>query len=372
MNSNFTLQANFQAVQGDLPAITEIVLINATTDQEIASINEGDEINLADYANGTQFSFVAKANGLEESVVLNLSGSLTQSKTESVPPYALYGDTNGSDYAGQSFGVGAYKIAATPFSANGGSGTAGSKVEYNFTVINDDGGTDPNATLTIDLSTDGNGSIMASPQGPYVPNTIVTITATPDAGFEFDRFNWGFGGLASTNNPFVFTISNSVKLQAIFKTGSGGGTTNNPPVVTNPGSQTSSEGQSVNLQIVANDGDSDQNQSLSYNASNLPAGLNINNNSGLISGTIQGPTSGTSGAFIEQNGLVVIEVESVPLTGSANNFWLTQSINNEPFYQTKEGQNSFNSVNNNSIITYPVQINTPGIYRVMMKSKVNT
>ena len=56
---------------------------------------------------------------------------------------------------------------------------------------------------------------------------------------------------------------------------------NIPPVVVNPGSQSSTVGQSANLSISASDANGD---TLSYSASGLPGGLNINNNSGVISG----------------------------------------------------------------------------------------
>ena len=63
---------------------------------------------------------------------------------------------------------------------------------------------------------------------------------------------------------------------------------NNPPVLTNPGNQTHAVGDSVSLQLVATDADGD---SLSFGSGGLPAGLNLNTNSGQITGS---PTSATS------------------------------------------------------------------------------
>ena len=63
----------------------------------------------------------------------------------------------------------------------------------------------------------------------------------------------------------------------------GGGTTGNTVTVTNPGSQTSTVGTAVSLQIKASD--SASGQTLTYSATGLPAGLSINSSSGLISGT---------------------------------------------------------------------------------------
>ena len=59
---------------------------------------------------------------------------------------------------------------------------------------------------------------------------------------------------------------------------------NQAPVITNPGDQTNDENDTVSLQIAATDADGDP---LSYSATNLPAGLSINPNTGLISGTIE-------------------------------------------------------------------------------------
>lgn len=71
-----------------------------------------------------------------------------------------------------------------------------------------------------------------------------------------------------------------------------GQTLNNAPVVTEPGNQSNTVGDSVSLQIVATDSDND---TLAYEAFGLPAGLMINADSGLISGT---PTTVTNYAVV--------------------------------------------------------------------------
>ena len=64
---------------------------------------------------------------------------------------------------------------------------------------------------------------------------------------------------------------------------------NQAPQVTNPGTQTNSEGTSVSLQIIASDPDND---ALTYTASNLPPGLSINT-TGFISGSLDYDSAGT-------------------------------------------------------------------------------
>ena len=61
---------------------------------------------------------------------------------------------------------------------------------------------------------------------------------------------------------------------------------NTAPTVTNPGSQSNGEGDSVSLAISASDADGD---TLSYGATGLPVGLAIDLGTGTISGTISTP-----------------------------------------------------------------------------------
>ncbi|MEU6775729.1 putative Ig domain-containing protein [Streptomyces sp. NPDC046759] len=73
---------------------------------------------------------------------------------------------------------------------------------------------------------------------------------------------------------------------AAFTSGGGGG--GNTVSVTNPGSQSTTTGSAVSLQIHASDSGG---AALTYSASGLPTGLSINSSSGLISGTAS--TAGT-------------------------------------------------------------------------------
>jgi hypothetical protein len=76
---------------------------------------------------------------------------------------------------------------------------------------------------------------------------------------------------ASSTQQFTWNVSDTVR----------------PPTITNPGNQTDLRGDNVSLQIQASQPDGDQ---LVYDASNLPPGLTIDPNSGLISGTVD-PTA---------------------------------------------------------------------------------
>ena len=87
---------------------------------------------------------------------------------------------------------------------------------------------------------------------------------------------------------------------------------NKPPVVENPGNQTSREAEFVSLQIEANDPDG-MPMSLRYSALGLPNGLSINVDSGKIEGA---PADNTAGSY-----LVTITVSDGMLTDSAVFTW---------------------------------------------------
>lgn len=88
-----------------------------------------------------------------------------------------------------------------------------------------------------------------------------------------------------------------------------------PPVVTNPGNQSSSEGDSVALQIQASDPDGD---TLTYSAIGLPPGLSIGSSSGLISGTLDFDTAETYA--------VIVSATDGTSSTSVNFQWLVNGV----------------------------------------------
>ena len=135
---------------------------------------------------------------------------------------------------------------------------------------------------------------------------------------------------------------------------------NVPPAVTNPGDQFNNEGDPVSLQIEA----SDASTNLAYSATGLPPNLMIDANTGLISGTI---SDGSGDTFDEENGLVVIEMES--LTFDTN--WILES--------TQSGFTGTGYLNNQTdsfglpgigTITASVNITNPGLYRFQWHNRI--
>lgn len=78
--------------------------------------------------------------------------------------------------------------------------------------------TDPNKVRIFATATTG-GSVSGG--GVYDIGATVTLTATPDAGYEFSKWQFNGGGDYSTRNPVSFTASEMMDLVAIFETGGG-------------------------------------------------------------------------------------------------------------------------------------------------------
>ena len=115
------------------------------------------------------------------------------------------------------------------------------------------------------------------------------VLCTAGAGWD------GPTGLGTPNGTAAFT---------------GGGSTGNTITVTNPGSQSSTIGTAVSLQIHATD--SSSGATLSFGASGLPAGLTINASTGLISGT---PTTAATYS------VTVTATDGTGASGSATFSW---------------------------------------------------
>jgi uncharacterized repeat protein (TIGR02543 family) len=69
-------------------------------------------------------------------------------------------------------------------------------------------------SFTLAVSSTGSGSVALNPPGgSYGAGTTVTLTATPDPGFEFS--SWG-GDLAGTGNPTTITMDADKRVTADF------------------------------------------------------------------------------------------------------------------------------------------------------------
>jgi hypothetical protein len=139
-----------------------------------------------------------------------------------------------------------------------------------------------------------------------------------------DKCAWISSGQGASQNISLSTGSFAVQSTWAndYNSGAGGCEISHPIVtnpgntvtVTNPGSQTTTVGTAVSLQVHASD--SASGQTLTFSASGLPAGLSISSSSGLISGTPT--TAGTSS-------VTVTAKDTTGASGSASFTWTVSS-----------------------------------------------
>jgi len=208
LTQDVSLQANFEELSSG-NTVVQFVLIDAATNQPVPGYNPiADDAVLDASALPSQLNIQAVTNpATVGSVVLELTGAMNKFMTENVAPYALFGDSGG-DYAGESLPVGDYTLVATPFSDKGGLGTPGTHLVISFQVV-----AEQPVFYTVTLSDDGNGATSGG--GAFPAGSTVTVTATPDAGYQFA--NWTDGSVVSTANPYSFTLNRDVSLRANFE-----------------------------------------------------------------------------------------------------------------------------------------------------------
>jgi phosphatidylinositol-3-phosphatase len=140
--------------------------------------------------------------------------------------------------------------------------------------------------------------------------TIVVSPSTP-AGTQSAAAFSHYSLLATTEQllglPLLGQAASATTMTSAFNLAP---TSGNTVTVTSPGSQTSTAGTAVSLQISATD--SASGQTLAYSATGLPAGLSISSSTGLISGT---PTS--TGTF----SVTVTATDTTGAHGSATFSW---------------------------------------------------
>ncbi|MGW1750153.1 putative Ig domain-containing protein [Streptomyces sp. NPDC002092] len=184
-----------------------------------------------------------------------------------VAVYDTYGGSGWAVYGGTSASspiiAGVYALAGTP-----GSGDYPAKYPYSHTGN------------LYDVTSGSNGSCSTA------------YFCTAETGYD------GPTGWGTPNGTTAFTS---------------GSTSGNTVTVTNPGSQSTTTGSSVSLQIKATDSGG---AALTYSASGLPTGLSISSSSGLISGT-----ASTAGTYQ----VTVTAKDSTGASGSTSFSWTVGS-----------------------------------------------
>ena len=125
-------------------AVTHFTLVNADSNSDIVTLTHGDTLNLSSLPT-SQLNIRANTSpATVDSVTISLSGATSKSQTESVAPYALWGDQSG-DYNAGFLNPGTHSLTATPTL----SGSSGTPLTLSFTVT-DSGAEMPTANSGSD------------------------------------------------------------------------------------------------------------------------------------------------------------------------------------------------------------------------------
>ncbi|MEM6766512.1 MAG: malectin domain-containing carbohydrate-binding protein [Bacteroidota bacterium] len=299
--------------------VSQLIIVNAETNEDAFEIIDGMTIYLGDIdhdiairAEGNACSFPIK------SIKMDLTGQEDFSRTEGKAPYALFGDSGGN-FSPWDAEAGNYSLVAIPYSSGGAGGTEGVKKEVNFTISNgnDTGNQSNNPPSVSVVSSKASSSISIGDD--------VTFTATAlDVDGTISKVSFYNGNnLLQVDNapPYVLTIAN-------IQSGS------------------------YYIYAIAEDDDGDQ------------------GNSTNISFTLFEEVPGCQAVFNEENGLVVLEAERTQLADG----WVLET--DIPGYTGNgyikwDGNNSFGTPGN-GLITYKIQINNPGTYRMNWRSRIAT
>jgi hypothetical protein len=186
----------------------------------------------------------------------------------------------------------------------GGTSESSPMLAAMFALAGNNGNGGNNAADSIYTHTTDFNTVTASNNGSCSPSVLCTATGAADT--YNGPTGWG------TPDGLAGLESNS--------------STGNTVTVTNPGSQTSTVGTAVSLQISATD--SASGQTLTYSATGLPTGLSINSSTGLISGT---PT--TAGSY----SVTVTAKDTTGATGSAPFTWTVNAATGNTVTVTNPG-----------------------------------
>ncbi|MDX2304861.1 MAG: T9SS type A sorting domain-containing protein [Microscillaceae bacterium] len=330
--------------------VSAMTLVNALNDQDIKVLQNGETIDLATLATDQLNIRATVTGGTAGSVVLESTGPVTITKNENIAPFAMFGDNGGGDYYAQTFTTGQYTFKSTPYSAVNGGGTVGTALTLNVTFVK--GGVTPPppppAGLTVSAMTLVN---AVTDQDIKVLQSGETIDLTTLGNDQLNIRATVTGGAAGSvilesTGPVTITKNENVAPFAMFGDNGGGDYT----------AQTFTTGQYTfkSTPYSAANGGGTVGTALTLNVTFTKSGVT----------PPPPPPTGTTGAFIESNGLVVMEVESVPLqTG-----WKQGTLAGVTFYEA-----TVNSVGSPGagVLNYNIQVTNPGIYRIVTRTRIN-
>jgi hypothetical protein len=285
-----------------LPAFS-FVTPNLIDDMHDGTINQGDTwlssnlptiLNSAEYASGSTAVFITWDEGTGGSTGENCVASTDTScnvATIVVSPSTPAGVQSATSFSHYSLLGTTEQLLGLPLLGQAASATTMTSA---FNLAPTTGNTVTVTNPGTQTGTVGTAASLQIAATDSASGQTLTYTATGlPAGLSINSSTGLISGTPTT------TATSTVTVTATDTTGARGSATftwtinpaaGNTVTVTNPGSQSTSRGSAVSLQITATD--SASGQTLTYTATGLPAGLSINSSTGLISGTPT--TTGTS------------------------------------------------------------------------------
>ncbi|WP_068259802.1 DUF5060 domain-containing protein [Rubripirellula obstinata] len=193
--------------------IDGVYLVNADNDSDIVTMTDGMVINFATL-DSASLNIRATTDGPAGSVGFELTGATTHSQSETVAPYALFGDESG-DYNAGSLSVGQHTLVVTPYSEANLGGTAGDSVTIHFVVSDGNTNSPPTGSVTIAGTLTENQTLTAS-------NTLVDADGLGAISYQWQRDGVNISGAtSSTYSLGAADVGSLISVVAGYTDGSG-------------------------------------------------------------------------------------------------------------------------------------------------------
>jgi hypothetical protein len=169
------------------PSINGLFLVNADNDADLIPLVNGTVFNMASIGT-SNLNVRATTSKPVGSVGFELTGPTTRSQSETIAPYALFGDASG-DFRPGAFEVGQHTLVVTPYSSGGLGGTAFNATTITFEVVDHslDFGDAPSSYGTL-LANDGARHLAVGPQlgasRDSESDGVPSVAANGDGGDE--------------------------------------------------------------------------------------------------------------------------------------------------------------------------------------------
>ncbi len=160
-------------------SVTKFNLIDAKTNEVIATLGDGSTINLAKLPDRLNVQAIVSSGGEDGSVMFSYDGQET--RVENHGPFALAADDGSGDFYGWTPRAGTHTLSATPYAGKDATGADGTALNVTFAVINDQDAPEVTAGATPasnDNSNDNSGGTSddnSNDQGNQVNAPVAAI-----------------------------------------------------------------------------------------------------------------------------------------------------------------------------------------------------